>query len=74
MMVNILVSLLIGILVGYELGFKIGKEKGEEKSLAQIPLIILQKSMEKGYCLICERKIQKSGRNSDDNIETNNNK
>ncbi|MFW5998353.1 MAG: hypothetical protein ACOCP5_01200 [Halanaerobiaceae bacterium] len=56
MIFNIVISLLLGFLIGYEFGFKFGKEKGRKKFKAQLPLYLLQKSLEEGHCLICNQK------------------
>jgi len=51
------VHLLIGIIFGYNLGFKKGRKKGKECGLNEAPILILKKSMENGYCVLCKQKI-----------------
>ena len=74
MIINYIICILIGLLIGYLAGFSSGKKEGVELTKTKLPLQILKKSMDQGYCLICREKIPASGRNSEGNIEINNNR
>lgn len=52
----ILISILIGLGIGYNLGYTKGKKRGEKIGFSQAPLIFLEKSLEQGYCLVCNNK------------------
>jgi hypothetical protein len=56
MIIKLLIIFLVGILIGYNLGFKKGKEKGKAIGLNEAPLIILEESLKKGYCILCKEQ------------------
>lgn len=74
MIINFLICLLIGFLIGYKCGFFLGERRGLKIAEAKLPLKILEKSIKLGHCLICNGKIIYTGRNSEDDIEVNNNR
>lgn len=43
-----------GVLLGYICGRRLGKEEGQKLGLSLAPIVLRQKSMEKGYCLLCD--------------------
>jgi hypothetical protein len=69
-----LIFFFIGLFVGFNIGNWSGKISGRKETEHKAPLIILRKSLKKGYCIICGRKNSSSGRNLENNIELNNNK
>lgn len=56
MMIGIILSFLVGILIGYNLGYRVGKNNTMKRNMKSIPLILKERSMEKGYCIICNQK------------------
>ena len=54
----IVLHLFIGIIIGYNLGFQRGKKRGRESGFNEAPILILEKSLENGYCKLCKQKIK----------------
>ncbi|VBB05988.1 Hypothetical protein LUCI_1199 [Lucifera butyrica] len=53
MNLEIAIFLLAFFLLGYILGKHQGKQSGYKQGLATTPLLLRQKSLEAGFCLIC---------------------
>jgi hypothetical protein len=51
-----IINLLIGLFFGYYLGYNLGKDNGIKIGLKKAPLMIFEKSLERGYCIICGKK------------------
>jgi hypothetical protein len=47
--------LLAAFLFGYFLGKRLGREAGLEEGKAVTPLILRQRSLEQGYCALCQK-------------------
>ncbi len=56
MLISIIMGGLIGLFIGYNYGYNKGYKKGVKNGLAESPLIIMEKSLNKGYCQICSGK------------------
>jgi membrane protein DedA with SNARE-associated domain len=54
--------IIIGILVGLFVGYNLGRRQGITLALHQAPLYFFEKSLERGYCIIC-------GQNQKDLVE-----
>jgi len=55
-MIELMISILIGILLGYNFGYNKGKKNTEKVIVKSMPLIIKEKSLLKGYCVICNHE------------------
>ncbi|MDI3547599.1 MAG: hypothetical protein PWR10_1251 [Halanaerobiales bacterium] len=53
----LLIGILTGIFIGYNLGFKTGKARGIKMGLSSAPLFFLEKSLERGYCVVCSKLV-----------------
>jgi membrane protein DedA with SNARE-associated domain len=49
MIYYIIIAMFVGLFVGYNLG----RRQGITLTLHQVPLYFLEKSLERGYCIIC---------------------
>lgn len=56
MFIEMILTLFLGIFIGYNIGFKIGNIRGIEITKNSFPLIYKEKSLKKGYCILCENK------------------
>jgi len=55
-MIELLISLLLGILIGYNIGYKKGEKITENTIDKSLPLILKERSLLKGYCVICNHE------------------
>ena len=54
-MISWIIVALSCLLGGYIWGKAVGNESGKRATTAMIPLLLRQKSFEKGYCVLCHR-------------------
>ncbi len=62
-MIELLISLLLGLLIGYNIGYFKGEKTTETRIIKSMPLIFKERSLIKGYCIICnQEKNNQSGK------------
>jgi hypothetical protein len=59
MMLSTLIAVLIALLVGYIWGKRDGLLRGNQQGEVSIPLLLRQQSLEKGYCILCNKPRKK---------------
>jgi hypothetical protein len=55
----VVIVVLIALLVGYIWGKRDGLVYGNQQGTVNIPLLLRQQSLEKGYCLLCNKPKKK---------------
>lgn len=55
-MIELLISILMGILLGYNIGYRRGKKITKKTIDKTMPLAFKEKSLVKGYCVICNHR------------------
>lgn len=58
-MLSILIAVVIGLFVGYIWGKHKGMLYGNQQGLVSVPLLLRQQSLEKGYCILCNKPKRK---------------
>lgn len=73
MIIEILLTLFLGLFIGYNIGYSRGCNYFRKKREKILPLIIKEKSLQKGYCIICGKEEKFSQHTLDPDIDIKNN-
>jgi len=58
-MLSTMIAVVIALLVGYIWGKRDGIVCGNQQGAVSIPLLLRQQSLEKGYCILCNKSKKK---------------
>lgn len=67
-MFDIIIIVMASFVCGYFIGRHYGQVAGQKEGENAAPLILRQRSYEKGYCLLCNRETQDTNSSVNDHI------